>query len=66
MARAENLIGVWRNEAETMFQTANPLPETLPTVPFHSGANYDLPCFEINPIKMAKVADVPCGSVGCI
>lgn len=46
-----------------MFQTANPLPETLPTVPFHSGADFDLPCFEINPIKVVKVADVQCGSV---
>lgn len=52
----------WGSEAETMFQTANPSPENLPTVPFHSRANFDLPCFERNQIKVAKVADVHCVS----
>lgn len=57
---------VWRSEAEAMFQTARHLPETLPNFSFHSGADFNLPCFEIKPIKMAKVADVHCGSVRCM
>jgi len=53
---------VWSSEAVIMFQTVNPLPETLPTVAFHSWADFDLPCFELNPIKVAKFANVECGS----
>lgn len=49
---------VWRSKTETMFQSTSPFPETLPTVPFHSGANFDSSCFEINPVKVAEVADV--------
>lgn len=63
---SRNSDHVWSSEAETMSQMANPLPETLPTIPFHSGADFDLPCFEMNALKVAKVADGQCGSVGPI
>lgn len=51
---------VWRAEAETMFETVNT------NVPLDSGSNLGLPCFEVNPVKMDKVAGAFCGSVRCI
>lgn len=46
----------WRGVAETVFETANI------NAPFLSGSNFGLPCFEINPIRIDKVADALCGS----